>query len=354
MAFKSGDILYKFTLIKSLGGNFGEVWQASDNSINKEVALKILEPTLEPIAKLLDEARIGNKFNHKNLLSIHYADVASVGGKTYTLIAQEYFKNGDVTNHLNLKNFLPLPQVLKLLQEVLFGLEYLHNGGFYHNDIKPGNILLDDQHCAVLADYGISGYSPSATPIVPKNAYKVHSAPETATGAGQISIYSDLFQVGCTAYRLLNGISNLKNEFNKMGPASYEDEKLKGKIPNIKKYEAFVPTRLKTIINKSLKIDPLDRFGSALEMRRKLEKLVFAGYWTTDSSGDLLGIGKNYNYQFSIVPTSGNLFDFVPTKTSLKSGKTTNVSNFRDKGLSNKRTVELRDKYITWVIENAK
>ena len=121
MGFNPGDNIYKFTLIKKLGGNFGEVWHALDNSISKEIALKILEPSFEPIAKLLDEARIGNKFSHKNLLPIHYADVASVGGKTYTLISQEYFKNGAITKHLNSHNFLPLPQALKVLQDILFG-----------------------------------------------------------------------------------------------------------------------------------------------------------------------------------------------------------------------------------------
>ena len=120
------------------------------------MALKILEASFEPIAKTLDEARIGNKFNHKNLLPIHYADVYRHNGKTYTLISQEFFQNGDITNYLNSNNFLPLPEVLKILQDILFGLEYLHNGGYYHNDIKPANILLDDKRNGVLADYGIS------------------------------------------------------------------------------------------------------------------------------------------------------------------------------------------------------
>jgi len=114
MSFNIGDVIYKFTLIKKLGGNFGEVWHAYDNTINKEVALKILEPSFEPIAKLLDEARIGNKFNHPNLLPIHYADVVTVGAKTYTLISQEFYKNGAITNFLNSHNFLPLPQALKV------------------------------------------------------------------------------------------------------------------------------------------------------------------------------------------------------------------------------------------------
>lgn len=353
MSFNPGDNIYKFTLIKKLGGNFGEVWQAFDNSINKEVALKILEPSFEPIAKLLDEARIGNKFNHKNLLPIHYADVATVGAKTYTLISQEYFKNGAVTNHLNSHNFLPLPLSLKVLQDILFGLEYLHNSGFYHNDIKPGNILMDDQFNAVLADYGIAGFSPNITPVTPKNSYKVHRAPETTGGSPIISVQSDIYQVGCTAYRLLNGISNLKNEFISLGSTSYEDKKAKGKIPDRANYQPFVPSRLKTIINRSLNIDPDSRFSSALEMRRKLEKLHFSGYWTTDNSSILIGIGKKYTYQFEIEAKLGNLFNLHSRKKSTQSGNITKIPDFTSKKLSFKEMEKMKNGFINWVIENA-
>lgn len=353
MSFNPGDNIYKFTLIKKLGGNFGEVWHAMDNSISKEIALKILEPSFEPIAKLLDEARIGNKFNHKNLLPIHYADVATVGGKTYTLISQEYFKNGAVTNQLNSHNFLPLPQALKVLQDILFGLEYLHNSGFYHNDIKPGNILMDDQLNAVLADYGIAGFSPSILPVTPKNSYKVHRAPETAGGTPIISIHSDIYQVGCTAYRLLNGISNLKNEFIALGPVTYEDKKAKGKIPDGGKYQPFVPSRLKTVINRSLNIDPNSRYSSALDMRRKLEKLHFPGYWSTDASSNLIGIGKKYIYQFEVEAKPGDLFNLHASKKSNVSGKITKVGDFTENKLTEKQMEKLRNDFIAWVIENA-
>ncbi len=353
MSFKAGDNIYKFTLIKKLGGNFGEVWHAKDNSINKEIALKILEPNFEPIAKLLDEARIGNKFNHRNLLPIHYADVTTVGSKTYTLISQEYYPHGDVTNQLNTHNFLPLPQVMSVLQDILFGLEYLHNSGFYHNDIKPGNILMDDQQTAVLADYGIAGFSPSALPVTPKNSYIVHRAPETNGSTAQISIHSDIFQVGCTAFRLLNGVSSLKNELIALGVPDYEKKKANGKIPDRNAYQPFVPKKLKTIINKALSVNPDDRFGSALEMRRKLEKLHFPNYWTSDSKSKLIGIGKKYFYQFEIEALPGDLFNFTATKANQNTGKTTKIGQFTLKKASKSDMTKTRAQFIEWVIENA-
>lgn len=354
MVFNPNDIVYKFTLIKRLGGGaFGEVWHAFDQTLNKEVALKILDSTFKPVAKLLDEARIGNKFNHKNLLPIHYADVCNHNGKTYTLIAQEYLQNGAITNNLNIGNFLPLPETLKVLKDILFGLEYLHNSGFYHNDIKPGNILFDDLFGAVLGDYGIAGFSPSISPITPTNAYKLHRAPETASGTPLISIQTDIYQVGCTAYRLLNGISILKNEYTTLGETLYEEKKAKGKIPSRIGYEAFVPSQIRTVINKSLSVDPSSRYQSALEMRRKLERLSFPAFWTVDpASSQLIGIGKKYRYQFEIEAKPNHLFNITATKQNRASGITTKVSTYCGKNLTNAALEKMRISFIAWVVNN--
>lgn len=352
--FNPGDNIYKFTLKQKLGGTFGEVWLAYDNTLNKDVALKILEASFEPVARLLEEARIGNKFNHKNLLPIHYADVCSNGAATYTLISQEYLPNGTVINALNSGNFLELPQVLCVLQDVLFGLEYLHNSGFYHNDIKPGNILLDNQKRAVLADYGIAGFSATKSPIAPSKFYKIHSAPETYGSAGVISIQSDIYQVGCTAYRLLNGISCLKNDFVSDGDAIFSDKKKRGKIPDPKGYQPHVPTTLRNIINKALNIDPAKRFKSALEMRRKLEKLSFPAYWTTDFQSQLIGIGKTYTYQFEVIPRAANRFNLISTKQKKLGGKRNRVLAFCANNLSHAEMEILRDEFIAWVVENGK
>jgi serine/threonine protein kinase len=286
------------------------------------------------------------------LLPIHYADVCNYGSRTYTLIAQEYLANGTVANHLNPGNFLPLPVTLRVLQDILFGLEYLHNSGFYHNDIKPGNILFDDQFGAVLGDYGIAGFSPSTSPVAPSNAYKIHRAPETATGTPLISIQTDIFQVGCTAYRLLNGITVLKNEYTALGETLYEENKAKGKIPSRTAYEAFVPSQVRAVINKSLSVNPALRFQSALEMRRKLERLHFPAYWTVDASSRPVGVGKKYKYQFEIEAKPNHLFNFTSTKRSNVSGITTKVSGHCSKSLSETTLEKCKKDFISWVVEN--
>ena len=351
--FNIGDNVYKFTLIRRLGGGgFGEVWLANDKTIDKEIALKIIPTKLEEVTKLLEEARIGNKFNHQNLLQIHYADIIQDDDKTYTLIAQDYQENGTVEKLLNAHNFLIIPDLLKILKDVLLGLEYLHNGNVIHNDIKPSNILLDKNSNGILADYGISGITTDNKPIAPKNIYLIHGAPETISDSATISVSTDIYQAGCTAYRLANGISELRNEFLS-NRVNFQELKKKGKIPS-RNHRNYVPNKVASIINKAVSINPIDRYSSVLEMRRALEKCNFPGYWTTDinDSSSLMGVGKKYHYRFNVIPKPKGMCDFEATKTNMD-GKTTRISDFCCKNITNKEKEKLESKYFEWVINNA-
>lgn len=354
MIFNVGEKIYKFELLKKLGkGNFGEVWLAKDNNIDKEVALKILPSDFSSIAKLLEEAINGNKVNHKNLLEIFSADVVNKDGTIITLIAQAYQKRGTIENNLNPHNFLPLPLLLKTLTDVLLGLEYLHNGGVIHNDIKPSNILLDEYDNSILSDYGISSFSKDMTPVSPKNVYRIHGAPETISGAHKISIRTDIYQLGCTAYRLANGISSIKNDFLK-DQLNFDAAKLKGKIPS-RKHKPYVPKKLAAIINKAIQVDPNKRYTSAIDMKHALEQLNLPGYWTTNplKTSELIGYGKNYTYSYEIIPKPSNLFDMNAYQTN-KNGRKTRKTVFCKKNLSLKEKDRLLKEYFEWVFNNAK
>ena len=356
MTFKEKDQIYKFELVKRLGnGSFGEVWLAKDTTIDKEVALKILPSDFGSVVQKLEEAKNGKKVNHKNLLSIFYADVVQISPDfCIALIAQEYQANGTVESLLNAHNFLPLPKLLKILTDVLLGLEYLHNGGVIHNDIKPSNILLDKNGNGVLTDYGISSFSEDKSPVSPKSVYKIHGAPETISGTHQISTLSDIYQLGCTAYRLANGIGEIKSEFSK-DPVIFNEAKLKGKIPS-KKHQPYVPKKLTSIINKAIEVDPKKRFSSAIEMKHALEKLCFPGYWTTNpnNTSELIGYGKNYSYTYEIVPKANNMFDFNACQTKNDNGRTTKITAYCKRNLSSKDKDRLLKDYFEFVINNAK
>lgn len=328
-----GDLIGKYKLIQKLGkGSFGEVWLAIDTYIEQKCALKILPSAFTDVASKLEEARNGNMVSHNNLLQIYSADVYMTTNRdAVVVIAQKYYPNGTIESKLNSCNFLPTPLLLKILKDILLGLEYLHNGQIVHNDIKPGNILLDEQGNGILSDYGISGISVSGNPIDAKNAYLPHQAPESKID-NKIDFQTDIYQLGCTAYRLANCISDC----------------------SFCQFQPYVPSKIVSIIKKALNKDADKRYKTALEMRRDLEKCFFPGYWTTDVNNEFVGIGKKYEYRFNTNFKVGGFFDFNAIQTNKESGRETKVSNFCKKNLKKRDFEKIKKEYFEWVINNAK
>lgn len=355
--FSKGQQIYKYKLDKKLGnGSFGEVWLAEDTNINQIVALKILPSDFAHITTTLEEAKNGNKVTHQNLLEIigaDYVPIPAIPNLSLVLIAQKYQKYGSITNFLNARNFLPLPRLLKCLQDIAAGLEYLHHGNIIHNDIKPGNILVDDNDNAVLADYGISSVLENGTNANPKKIYLLHGAPEVLNNVAGISATTDIYQLGCTAYRLANGIDELS--CINMTREDIVKAKNVRKLPS-SIHQPYVPKKLARIINKATEVNPNKRFQSVLEFRRELEKLSFPGYWTTDDADTtkLIGKGQTYIYDYEIKPKPGDVFDFEAKRTNIKNGKSNRITDFCKKNLTKKDKDKHLYHYFEWVINNAR
>lgn len=348
-AYAPGVQIYKWQLVNLLGqGKFGQVWLANDLTLQREFAIKILNPGV-PVDKRLREAQIGHLLNHHNLVRVHHADVQQFGTDHIVIIAMDYMPDGSVSRLVNPGNFLPLPEVLRIGKDILQGLEYLHENSFYHNDIKPENVLIGPAGQAMLTDYGIVGVSTGGLPVAAPGAYRLHMAPEVITGHN-ISIQTDIYQTGLTLFRLACGLSILRARQAAIGWPDYEQAILDGKLVRDRDFPPFVPGRLRRIIRKAIASDPVQRFQTALEMRRELEKLAFAGFWTADATGQLVGSNGNKQYRFEKEPTGENKFRLTSFKKTLLSGNETKVSSFCDNGLSSKEADDLCGKFIKHVV----
>lgn len=335
ISLSPGDTIYKFQLKRKIGGgNFGDVWLAHDLAISRDVAVKILDESMAPVTANLEEARVGNRLDHANLVKVHYADVTTIGSHNVAIIAMDFHPTGSIMNQLNPSNFITIISALNLTIDILRGLEYLHEQSLFHNDIKPSNILIGPQGEGILTDYGISCSSPGLTPTTAPDAYILHRAPETEE-TGDISILTDIYQVGLTLFRIINGIGLIRDLKNLLGDDQFEELKKKNKIPKENDYQLFIPTAVKKIINKAVKANPADRFQSALEMRRALERIRICGHWTTNSSGNYIGYSENYIFTYAI---SRNRFGFKfdAHKERIGSGRKTRISSFSGNKLSAK------------------
>lgn len=327
------DQLYKYKLINRIGsGGFGDVWLAFDATISKLMAVKILKPDVT-IDERLKEAQIGNMLDHNNLVKMHYADVVQHNGESLVIIAMTYHENGSILKYVNPSNFIDLRLTMKLLVDVLRGLEYLHELHIFHSDIKPQNILVGNAEQGVITDYGISCMSPSDTPVNPRNAYKLHISPEVL-GCNLIDNRTDIYQLGITAFRLFSGIGIIREKFNRLGEDEFNKKVVAGKLITKNDFPLFVPNEIRRIILKAIDIDPAKRFQSALEMRRAIEKISFPGYWSSNSSGELVGFFNGYEFSYSISHKSADKFDIVTTKEKTESSIQKTVGKYSKKNLS--------------------
>lgn len=345
-----GTQLYKYNLGYRIGGgNFGEVWVAVDQAIGHEYAIKILKPDT-PIHERLREAQIGHILDHNNVVKVHQADVTRLGGQDIVIIAMDYMPNGPITKLANPSLYIPLPDVIRLGIDILRGLEYLHGHDFFHNDVKPENVLIGPQEQGMLTDYGIVGVTQDGAPVAPASFYKIHAAPEIIN-SNTISAKTDVFQAGLTLFRMLVGLNILMQKFNELGETDYYRALEGGELISSSSFPPYVPSRLKRIIQKAADPDPSKRYGSALEMRRELEKLNYPGYWTIKPSGEFIGYNGRYAYRYEQQKKAGNRFDIQVFKRNLKSNRETKISSYCHKNITNSDAKKKIAKFVKAVVE---
>ncbi|MBR3371929.1 MAG: serine/threonine protein kinase [Rhodobacteraceae bacterium] len=344
----NGTTFYnKYRLMRPIGrGSFGEVWLAQDQAVNHEYAIKLLNAGIG-IDQRLREAQVGHAFTHNNLVRVHQADVTTDGT---VVIAMDYFPDGPITTLANPRNFLSLPTALRTVIDRLQGLEHLHLHNFFHNDVKPQNILRGPQGQAKLADYGIVGISVSGAPVQPSSWYILHAAPETVVGNG-IEARTDVFQTGLTLYRLLVGLSALEAKFNTLGAAAYTDASAKGSLITRADFPPFIPSAVCRAVMTSINPDPAKRFQSALDMRRALERLSFSGHWTVDETGTLCGEDARCTYRFEHRLAVGSNSSVTAFKTNRASGRETRIAQFTKRNLGKAEANRLVMSFVKAVVE---
>lgn len=345
-----GMQVYKYKLQRRIGfGSFGEVWLASDNAVAHDYAIKILKPGV-PVHERLREAHIGHSLTHNNLVRVHQADVVSLGGHDLVIIAMDFMPDGATTNLANPSGFLPLPEVIRIGTDILRGLEYLHGQNFFHNDVKPENVLIGPHSQGMLTDYGIVGISADGSPVPPPNSYKIHTAPEVVNDNG-ITAQTDVFQAGMTLFRMLVGLGSLRDKFTRMGEQQYYQAICDAKLVTASDFPPYVPARLKRIVLKAINPNVADRYASALEMRRDLEKLNYSGYWTVEPAGSFIGLTGTHEFRFEHNKRMSDRYDVVAFKKKKATQRETRFTKFCATGMTRAQSGKKIAQFVKSVVE---
>ncbi len=288
-----------FVPVKRLGaGQFGVVWLVIDRALAAERAVKAIPGSLitDP-DRMYEEAQTLSGLRHNNIVRVEDAGPLPDGG---LYIAMEYLEKGSIEDQYS-GSIVPVRRARELICEVCRGLEYTHSKGFVHRDIKPANILLGHDGRAKLSDFGLAAMLDDSGLASPYG-YTTHRAPEMISSQNA-SVRSDIYSLGVTLYRLVNG-----DAFLRVPDSDQELEQaiLAGEFPDRSRYRPFVSRRLKTIINKALNVDPNARHQSATELRLALERVPLKCDWDFETTTNgTLWHGRSNGHEFQVEVTSG-------------------------------------------------
>lgn len=253
---------------KKAKGATAVVYEALDKLTEKPVALKVLNQRMDDssgekdVMSFLHEAMTISKLDHPNIVKIHDADI--IDEQAY--IAMEYVPGYPMSERLRRKKLLTVGECLRILRSMLQALEFAHQHGIVHGDIKPANILFDQaRNQYVLTDFGAAfnhqhSFESSRT-ITGTPAYM---SPEQLSGS-RLDGRSDLFSLAVTACHLLSG----KQLFVGSGLPELKKSVLTDEVDLS---SLSIPDNLRMVLLKTLQKKPYQRFADASQMLRSVER----------------------------------------------------------------------------------
>ena len=236
-----------------------------DRAVGQERAVKIVQPDrVHDQTNFYGEPQILIQLRHEHIVAVHDAG-RMTNGALY--ISMEYLPDGSVEDRYR-GGVAPVAAALQVISEACRGLEFAHAQGFIHRDIKPANLLLGGG-IARVSDFGLATRV-DAQGVASPVGYVAHLASEVIA-SDETSVASDVYALGVTLYRLLNGDSFLQTSADL--PNGLEAAILNGDYPDRTRFREYIHDPLRRVVRKALTVDPDRRTPSAAALRHDLERV---------------------------------------------------------------------------------
>jgi serine/threonine protein kinase len=279
-----------YTLEGEIGrGGMGVVFNARDERLKRQVAVKVLPPELafreEIRLRFVREAETAARLSHPHIVPIHSVG-ESPDGLVYFVMA--YVDGESLGAKLKRRGKLPPDEARRIMQETADALGAAHAFGIIHRDVKPDNILLEGSRGrVVVTDFGIAKALSSTTGGATLTATGVaigtphYMSPEQAAGDREIDGRSDIYSLGVVAYQMLAG----ELPFQAPTVPGILMKHITERAPLITDRRPEVPEDLAACVMRCLEKDPDDRWPTADALRRALEARSATMYKPRRSSG---------------------------------------------------------------------
>lgn len=255
-------------------GGMGEVHEALDTVLERKVAIKIIHGHLlqdpKMAERLLTEARAAAKLVHPNVVTVYEVGESEQG----RYIAMEYADGVPLSEYLKLDAEMEPDTAIKLIRQVLSGLQCAHELGIIHRDIKPDNILVQENKSVKILDFGIAKIRSKEGLTVAGDILGTveYMAPEQMLGE-KVDVGSDVYAAGVVLYQLLTK----ELPFTGDSPVAILYSVLNEDPPPPSQYNHAVGDELDQVVLRAISKTKADRWASAEAFADALETILRSG-----------------------------------------------------------------------------
>lgn len=311
----------EFTIVREIGrGGMGVVYEAVQETLDRQVALKVLPfaavANERAIQRFRNEARAAATLHHKNIVpvhsvgadkGIHYFAMQLINGPSLATVIGELqelpatrsvvddpdsasralpptSRTKDVTEtHRRLQAAISTQRqgskikyfrdAANWIAQAADGLAHAHENGVLHRDVKPGNLLLDENGTVWITDFGLARLESDASLTSTGDMLGTvrYMAPEQAAGKGElVDQRADIFGLGLTLYELLT----LRPGYSAVTREQLLHQVHQGEVAGVRKLDSTIPSDLETIILKATARDTNDRYLTAKELAADLRAFL--------------------------------------------------------------------------------
>ncbi len=258
-----------FTILSEIGeGGMSRVFRAQDNTLGREVALKILHTHFDDNPELQGqferEAKVTASINHPNVVKVY-----SVGAdQGYFFIAMELLDSASLDHQIREQGQIDETTALRLIHEVTEGLAAAHQRSLIHRDIKPGNILVDAGGTAKLVDFGLALVHGEEEQAADLWATPFYVPPEKLVGQPE-DFRSDIYSLGATLFHMLSG----QPPFDANTNSVEELIALKAQTPDLKTAAPHIGSETVSLVHRMMAGRPDARQPSYDELSSEISRI---------------------------------------------------------------------------------
>lgn len=266
-------------------GGMATVYRAVDPNSGREVAIKVLprEMMHDPQfrSRFEREIKMIASLEHPAIVPVY--DVGDIDGQPYFVMR---FMTGGSLSDLIEKGSIPIEETAKIVEKIAQGLAYAHRKGVIHRDLKPDNILFNDDDEPFISDFGVAKISESPSNLTGSGVIgtPAYMSPEQAQGT-EIDQRSDVYGLGVIVYQMLSG----HQPYSADTPMGVVVKHITEPVPEILKVLPNLPPEVDAIIKTAMAKDKNQRYPNTIELAKALNTIAFGSpgnlTFTTNGTG---------------------------------------------------------------------